>query len=77
MKTTANIQGMSCAHCVRAVFTALSGVAGITRADVSVGRAIIEHDGTVAPQSISEAVSIAGYEVTDFTHDSRSLPLVV
>ena len=77
MKTTANIQGMSCAHCVRAVFTALSGVEGITRADVSIGRAIIEHDGTVAPQAIREAVSIAGYEVTDFTHDSRSLPLVV
>ena len=68
---------MSCAHCVRAVFTALSGVEGITRADVSIGRAIIEHDGTVAPQAIREAVSIAGYEVTDFTHDSRSLPLVV
>ena len=77
MTTTANIQGMSCAHCVRAVFTALSGVTGISRADVSIGRAIIEHDGTVTPEAISEAISIAGYQVTDFSHDRRTLPLVV
>ncbi len=77
MKTTANIQGMTCAHCVRAVFTALSGVEGISHADVTVGRAVIEHDGTVAPEAIREAISVAGYAVTDFSHDSRSLPLVV
>lgn len=77
MTTTANIKGMTCAHCVRAVFTALSGVKGVSRADVSLGRAVIEHDGTVAPEAIREAVSIAGYEVTDFVHDRRTLPLVV
>ena len=38
MTSTAIITGMSCAHCVRAVFTALGGVAGISRADVSIGR---------------------------------------
>jgi copper chaperone len=77
MTTTVNIKGMTCAHCVRAVFTALSGVKGVSRADVSVGRAVIEHDGTVTPEAIREAVSIAGYEVTDFVHDRRTLPLVV
>ena len=77
MKTTANIQGMSCGHCVTAVFTALSGVSGISRADVTLGRAVIEHDGTVTPDAIREAVRVAGYEVTDFSHDTRSLPLVV
>ncbi len=77
MTTTANIQGMTCVHCVRAVFTALSGVKGITRADVTLGRAIIEHDATLTPEGIREAVSIAGYEVTDFAQGRRSLPLVV
>lgn len=77
MTTTANIKGMTCVHCVRAVFTALSGVRGVARADVSIGRAVIEHDGTVAPEAIREAVSIAGYEVTDLSPDRRSLPLVV
>lgn len=77
MKTTANIEGMTCVHCVRAVFTALSAVKGISRADVTIGRAVIDHDGTATPEAIREAVETAGYKVTDFKQDSRSLPLVV
>jgi copper chaperone CopZ len=76
MVTTVQINGMSCAHCVRAVFTALGGVAGISRADVSIGQAVIEHDGSVTQDAIREAISIAGYEVADFRDDRRSLPVV-
>ena len=76
MVTTAKIDGMSCAHCVRAVFTALGGVPGVSRADVSIGQAVIEHDGTVTPEAIREAISIAGYEVADFREDRRALPVV-
>ena len=75
MTTTVSISGMSCVHCVRAVFTSLAGVAGIDRADVSIGRAVIEHDGTVTPDQIRNAIAVAGYEVTDFTTDRRILPL--
>ena len=73
--TTAQISGMTCAHCVRAVFTSLAGVPGIARADVSVGQAVIEHDGTVTPEQIRDAVAIAGYEVTGTTADRRTLPI--
>lgn len=76
MITTATISGMSCSHCVRAVFTALGGVQGVSRADVSIGRAIIEHDGSVTPESLREAISIAGYEVAEFGDDRRALPVV-
>jgi len=75
MTTTVSINGMSCVHCVRAVFTSLAGVEGIKRADVSIGRAIIEHDGSVTPNQIREAIATAGYEVEGFTDDRRSLPL--
>ena len=75
MKTTASISGMTCAHCVRAVFTALAGVVGIDSADVSIGRAIIEHNGTVTPEDIRNAIAVAGYEVKDVKIDRRSLPL--
>jgi copper chaperone CopZ len=67
---------MSCSHCVRAVFTALGGVAGISRADVSIGQAVIEHDGSVSNEAIREAISIAGYDVADFRDDRRALPVV-
>ena len=63
-------------HCVRAVFTALSGVEGISRADVTIGRAVIEHDGSVTPEAIRQAISIAGYETQDFRDDRRALPVV-
>jgi copper chaperone CopZ len=67
---------MSCSHCVRAVFTSLSGVQGISRADVSIGQAVIEHDGTVSPEAIREAISIAVYVVAEFRDDRRTLPVV-
>jgi copper chaperone CopZ len=75
MQTTASISGMSCAHCVRAVFTSLAGVEGIARADVSIGKAVIEHDGTVTPEAITAAIKIAGYEVTDIRSNRSTLPL--
>ena len=76
MTTTALISGMTCAHCVRAVFTALGGVAGVSRADVSIGRAVVEHDGTASHEAIAEAISIAGYEVVSMSADRRALPVV-
>ena len=75
VQTTVSISGMSCAHCVRAVFTSLAGVAGIDRADVSIGKAVIEHDGSVAPEQIRAAVKLAGYDVTDIGNSRRTLPL--
>ena len=75
MTTTVTVKGMSCVHCVRAVFTSLAGVEGIKRADVSIGRAVIEHDGSVTPEQIRDAIATAGYEVEGFTDDRRSLPL--
>ena len=75
MQTTASISGMSCGHCVRAVFTSLAGVAGIDRADVSIGKAVIEHDGTVTAEDIRAAIKLAGYDVTDIGNDRRTLPI--
>jgi copper chaperone CopZ len=75
MQTTASISGMTCAHCVRAVFTSLAGVEGIKRADVTIGQAVIEHDGTVTPEQIRDAIAVAGYTVSDTRADRRTLPL--
>ena len=75
MLTTASISGMTCAHCVRAVFTSLAGVPGIKRADVTIGQAVIEHDGTVTPEEIRDAIAVAGYTVSDTRDDRRTLPL--
>jgi copper chaperone len=75
MITRASVQGMSCQHCVRAVFTALAAVEGISRADVSIGRIEVEHDGSVTLEQIRDAVAVAGYAVTGGDTNRRSLPL--
>ena len=75
MQTTVSIHGMSSPHAVRAVFTALAGVNGIERADVTAGRAVIDHDGTVSVKAIREAISIAGFDVRDVSENRRALPI--
>jgi copper chaperone len=76
MVTRIRIAGMSCQHCVRAVFTALTPVDGIASADVSIGAATIEHDGRVTLDRLREAIAVAGYTVEDGTEERRQLPLL-
>ena len=75
MITTVAVEGMTCEHCVRAVFTALAAVPGIDRAEVSIGSARVEHDGNVTVAQIREAIVVAGYAVTDATTNRRVLPI--
>lgn len=74
MVTTLKISGMTCAHCTRAVFTALSGVPGIARAEVKVGTAEVEHDGPVSLDALKQAVETAGYAVIAADENRRILP---
>jgi copper chaperone len=76
MITRVRIAGMSCAHCVRAVFTSLGGVEGVARADVSIGAAEVEHDDRVTVEALREAIAVAGYEVVDGETNRRVLPLI-
>lgn len=76
MITLVRIEGMTCRHCVRAVFTALAAVPGIARADVVIGVAEIEHDGSVTIEAIQEAVGVAGYSIAGHASTRRSLPLL-
>ncbi len=76
MITRISISGMTCQHCVRAVFTALTPVEGIHSADVTVGHATIEHDGRVSLESLRDAIAVAGYHVADGTEERRRLPLL-
>ena len=67
---------MTCQHCVRAVFTALAAVDGITRADVRIGSIDVEHDGSVTIEQLSAAVEVAGYSIAKAETNRRALPLL-
>lgn len=75
--TIARIDGMRTVHCVRAVFTALATIPGITTADVAIGVATIEHDGRATADAITRAVSLVGYSISETTEErQRTLPLL-
>ena len=75
MITRARVEGMSCQHCVRAVFTSLTAVEGITRAEVSIGGIEVEHDGRVTIEALREALEVAGYVLRGVQTDRRRLPI--
>jgi copper chaperone len=72
--TRLRISGMSCQHCVQAVFTALTPVEGIIAAEVTIGAATIEHDGRVTEAALRQAIAVSGYDVTLADEDRRRLP---
>src|SRR5215204_2384629 len=74
MVSVLTISGMVAVHAKRAVFTALSGVPGVTSAEVELGRAVVDHDASTTADALIEAVAIAGCTVTDMRPERR-LPL--
>jgi copper chaperone CopZ len=74
MVSILTISGMVAVHSRRAVFTALSGVPGVTGAEVELGRAVVEHDARVTADALAEAIAIAGCEVTSVRIERR-LPM--
>lgn len=67
---------MKTVHCVRAVFQALAGVPGITRADVSIGGADVDIEGEVPASLVAAAVELAGYRLLDVSPAPRTLPVI-
>ena len=65
MKTTLQIEGMSCANCVKHVKEALEAIPGVKSADLSLeGKtAAVEHGDEVKLSVLKAAVEEAGYEV--------------
>ena len=76
MITRLRIGGMSCQRCVQAVFTSLTPVPGIVSAEVSIGGAVIEHDGQATMEALREAIDASGYDVTLAEDERRRLPIV-
>jgi copper chaperone CopZ len=75
MVTTLRIAGMRSVHSARAVFTALAAVEGITTAEVRLGVAVVEHDARATGEAMREAISVAGYLVTEVVSERR-LPVI-
>ncbi len=76
MRTVVTIAGMRGEHCKRALFTALTPVAGIRSAEVTLGCITIEHDGSATESALREAIAVTGYVVANVVHERRVLPVM-
>jgi copper ion binding protein len=65
MKTTLNIEGMTCKHCVKHVTEALKGIAGVASAKVNLKKnnALVNHKEAVTLDAMKAAVEEAGYTI--------------
>jgi copper chaperone len=63
-QTKFRISGMTCAHCVKAVKSALESIAGVESAEVSLerGDARVIHDGSLSSEEAIAKVREEGYE---------------
>ena len=65
-ETTLKIDGMTCCGCVAAVERVITGLDGVSRAEVSLAekQAIVEYEPTrVSVSELTSAIEDAGYEV--------------
>ncbi len=63
---TLTIEGMSCQHCVMRVKKAIDALQGVTKSDVSIGRAVVSVDeAKVKKEQIIASVEKAGYKIVN------------
>jgi copper chaperone CopZ len=63
MSVTLEVHGMSCAHCVASITSAVSAVPGVTGVDVALATGTVRVDGAPDPAAVATAIEDAGYEV--------------
>lgn len=65
---TLDVAGMTCGHCVKAVTTELSAIAGVTAVDVDLHAGAVSHvsvssQAPLDPDAVAAAIDEAGYEL--------------
>lgn len=65
MKKKLQIEGMTCAHCVKHVEDALKELEGVTsaKADLEGKNALVEFNQEITDETFKEAIDEVGYEV--------------
>lgn len=63
MTTSIKVADATCGHCKQTVEGAVTGVAGVTSADLDLDSKllVVEHDGSTAPGDLVGAIEGAGY----------------
>jgi copper chaperone CopZ len=63
MSMVLEVRGMSCAHCVSAITSAVSTLPGVAGVDVDLGAGMVRVSGTPDAVRVTAAIEDAGYDV--------------
>jgi copper chaperone CopZ len=63
MSVLLEVHGMSCAHCVASITSAVTPLPGVTGVDVALAAGTVRVDGTPDVGSVTAAIEDAGYDV--------------
>ena len=64
MSVLLEVHGMSCAHCVGSITSAVSPLPGVTAVDVALADGTVRVEGTPDMGAVTTAIEDAGYDVT-------------
>jgi copper chaperone len=62
MSLVLEVRGMTCAHCVSAITSAVSPLAGVTGVDVDLDAGEVRVSGEPDAQAVTAAIEDAGYD---------------
>lgn len=65
MSVLLKVQGMSCGHCVAAITSAISPLAGVTDVAVSLADGTVTVTGSADEHAVIAAIEDTGYDVAD------------
>lgn len=65
MNSSFTVQGMTCDHCIQAVTSELTKIAGVhhVSVDLESGTVAVESDAALDPDAVAAAIEEAGYEL--------------
>lgn len=63
MSVLLEVHGMSCAHCVSSITSAVAPLPGVTAVDVALADGTVRVDGTPDLDAVTAAIEDAGYDV--------------
>ncbi|MCV7419870.1 heavy-metal-associated domain-containing protein [Mycobacterium yunnanensis] len=67
MSVLFEVHGMSCAHCVAAITSAVTPLPGVTSVDVALAEGTVRVEGTPDVDAVTAAIEDAGYDATAVT----------
>jgi copper chaperone len=65
MSMKLEVRGMSCAHCIAAITSAVTALPGVTGVDVDLAAGAVRVDGNPDAAAVTSAIENAGYDVAD------------